>query len=314
MILILSFLDNKHVNKVCKYLRSDYEIIDTAWFPSQMTMHAYAGKQIDEMFLDLPSGRRIALDNVSAVWCRRIKQFTYDKTLTDETGRLFAWSECTEGIQGLWYSMECYWMNSPTADEVALRKVVQHRVACRMGLSIPETLVTNGPKEAQAFIEKHAKYGVIRKAFRNIPQAPRETLKVGPAEMEKIANVRFAPVIFQQYIPVALDLRVTVVDSEIFATSFQSAPEYEVDYRSGIGTATVAPYDLPDDIAEKLLKLMNHFDLKYGAVDFRVTPEGEHVFFEVNPAGEYLFASERTGQPIPQAIAAALDRNVQKTL
>ena len=57
------------------------------------------------------------------------------------------------------------------------------------------------------------------------------------------------------------------------------------------------------------MQLMQHFGLKYGAVDFRVTPDGAHVFFEVNPAGEYLFASERTGQPVPQAIAAALDRN-----
>ena len=280
-----------------------------AWFPSQMTMHAYAGQHIDELFLDLPSGRRIALDDVGAVWNRRIKQFTYDQALTDETSRMFAWSECNEGIQGLWYSMDCYWMNSPAADEKALRKVTQHRVAHRLGLSIPETLVTNGPQQAKEFIEKHAKHGVIRKAFRNIPQAPRETLKVGPAEMEKIADVRFAPVIFQQYIPLALDLRVTVVDGEIFSTSFQSDPQFEVDYRSGIGSATVAPYQLPHDVSEKLLKLMDHFNLQYGAVDFRVTPEGEHVFFEVNPAGEYLFASERTGQPVPQAIAAALDRN-----
>ena len=35
----------------------------------------------------------------------------------------------------------------------------------------------------------------------------------------------------------------------------------------------------------------------------------DYRFLEVNPAGEYLFASQRTGQPIPQAIAAALERH-----
>jgi hypothetical protein len=30
---------------------------------------------------------------------------------------------------------------------------------------------------------------------------------------------------------------------------------------------------------------------------------------EVNPAGEYLFISKRTGQPIPAAIAASLERH-----
>ena len=94
----------------------------------------------------------------------------------------------------------------------------------------------------------------------------------------------------------------------MFATAFRSEPQYAVDYRTGIGSAEVFPYTLPDDVAARLQALMDHFGLKYGAVDFRVTPEGEHVFFEVNPAGEYLFAADRTNQPVPQAIAAALER------
>jgi D-alanine-D-alanine ligase-like ATP-grasp enzyme len=56
------------------------------------------------------------------------------------------------------------------------------------------------------------------------------------------------------------------------------------------------------------MELMRIFGLQYGAVDFRVTPEGEHVFLEVNPAGEFLFISRRTGQPIAEAVAAALER------
>ncbi|MGH8337368.1 MAG: hypothetical protein ACRETL_11240, partial [Gammaproteobacteria bacterium] len=62
------------------------------------------------------------------------------------------------------------------------------------------------------------------------------------------------------------------------------------------------------DVAGRLRELMRRLDLKFGAVDFRVTPDGEHVFLEVNPAGEYLFVSNRIDLPIPQAIAAALDR------
>jgi hypothetical protein len=41
----------------------------------------------------------------------------------------------------------------------------------------------------------------------------------------------------------------------------------------------------------------------------RLTPEGEYVFLEINPAGEYLFISRRTGLPIPEAIASALERH-----
>ncbi len=309
MILIITFPGNEHVNRVTQYLSRPYVLLDMADFPQRARMHAAAGRNMDSLQLDLPDGRRIDLDRVGAVWNRRIRPFDIDPAITDDTGRLFALSETTEAVRGLWYAMDCFWMNHPMADEKSLRKVAQHRVAHRLGLRIPETLVTNGPDEARAFVERHSATGVIRKAFRNIPQAPRATMKVGPAEIARLDSVRFAPVIFQEYIPLSLDLRVTCVDGEMFATAFRSEQQYEVDYRSGIGSAEVFPYTLPDDVATRLQALLDHFGLTYGAVDFRVTPEGEHVFFEVNPAGEYLFAVDRTGQPVPQAIAAALERH-----
>ncbi|TYC58607.1 hypothetical protein FMN50_09160 [Rhodobacterales bacterium] len=309
MILIISFAGNEHVLKVTRHLKSDFEILDLAGIPMETRINARAGASVDRLYFDTSSGRRIDLDKVGAVWNRRIRTFRIDPAIADETSRMFAHSETSEAVQGFWYAMSCYWMNPPSADEMALRKVTQHRVARKLGLRIPETLVTNDPLEARTFLEQHAATGVVRKAFRNVMQAPRETLKVGAAELAQIDSVRYAPVIFQEYIPLALDIRVTVVDGEMFATSFRSEAKYEVDYRPGVGTAEVQAYSLPDDVAEKLRKLMDWFGLRFGAVDFRLTPDGEHVFFEVNPAGEFLFACERSGQPVPQAIAAALDRN-----
>ena len=53
---------------------------------------------------------------------------------------------------------------------------------------------------------------------------------------------------------------------------------------------------------------MERLGLVYGAIDLRRTPEGDHVFLEVNTAGEFLFVEERTGQPIARAIAEWLTR------
>src|SRR5690606_40135347 len=100
--------------------------------------------------------------------------------------------------------------------------------------------------------------------------------------------VRFAPVIFQRFVPADLDLRVTFVEDEFFAAAIRSGPEHQADYRLGVGQAEVFPYQLPDEVAGKLRQLMDELDLRFGGIDLRVTPEGEHVFLEVNPAGEYL--------------------------
>ncbi|MEM1128996.1 MAG: MvdC/MvdD family ATP grasp protein [Pseudomonadota bacterium] len=309
MILIITFAENDHVERVLTHLTQPYALLDLADFPQRARLHALAGPSGQGLYVDLPDGRRIDLDQVGAIWNRRVRSFDIDPGIADPTGRLFAWSETTEAVGGLWHALDCFWMNHPNADEAASRKIAQLRVAERMGLRVPDTLVTNGPDEARAFVERHAATGVIRKAFRNIPEAPRSTLKVGPQELAQIEQVRFAPVIFQEYIPLELDIRVTVVGDDMFATAFRSEPAYEVDYRAGIGSADVFAYTLPDDVRSRLQGLMAHFGLAYGAVDFRVTPEGEHVFFEVNPAGEYVFAASRTGQPVPQAIAALLDRH-----
>jgi glutathione synthase/RimK-type ligase-like ATP-grasp enzyme len=308
LILIVSFEDNEHVRQVTRHLTSEFAIVDVAWFPHRMQLNACQGADVDSLSFNLPDGRRIALDAVSAVWYRRIRSMTIDPAIVDDTASTFAWSESNEALLGVWYAMDCYWMNPPLADEVALRKIYQLRIARKVGLSIPETLVTNSPDAARTFIEHHGVGKVIRKAFRNIPQAPRETALVTKKEIALLDSVRFAPVIFQVFVPADLDLRVTVVDGEVFAAAVASDSDHKVDYRRGLGTATVTPYELPVDVQHRLLALMDAMGLRFGAVDFRVTPDGEHVFLEVNPAGEYLFISERTGQPIPRAIAAALER------
>ena len=51
---------------------------------------------------------------------------------------------------------------------------------------------------------------------------------------------------------------------------------------------------------------MDAFGLLYGAFDFIVTPEGRHVFLEVNPAGQYLWVEAKTGLQITSAVVDAL--------
>lgn len=308
MILIVSFADNAHVERVTQHLKSPYAVVDQAWFPANMTLTVQADDHGFSHAFALPSGDRVDLEAVRAVWYRRLRPLTLDPALVDETARLFAWSESNEALLGAFYALDCFWMNHPAAEEVAQRKIRQLQIAQEVGLSIPKTCITNDPETARAFIEGHETGAVIRKAFRNIAEAPRETARVMPEDLARIDSVAYAPVTFQQFVPAELDLRATAIDGEVFTAAIRSDADHQVDYRNGLGSAEMAPYRLPDDVADRLQALMDRLGLKFGAADFRVTPDGEHVFLEVNPAGEYLFVSDRTDLPIPQAIAAALER------
>jgi glutathione synthase/RimK-type ligase-like ATP-grasp enzyme len=309
MILIVSHPGNEHVEQVRSHLRADSLVVDTGSFPVALGLSAALARERECLRLALPEGGDLCLCQVGAVWYRRISPYGFHQDLSDSTARLFAWSEANEALLGVWYSMDCYWMNPPMADEVSQRKIRQLQVARRVGLSIPDTLVTNQPDAARDFIGRHGLGHVVRKAFRNIAQAPRETHLVREEDLALIDTVRYTPVIFQEFVPVDVDLRVTVVEDEIIAAAISSDERHAADYRPGLASATVEPYTLPETVANKVLELMRLFGLQYGAVDLRVTPDGDHVFLEVNPAGEFLFISQRTGQPIPQAIAAALERH-----
>lgn len=311
MILIVSFHDNDHVERVLEHLARPATVFDIADFPSRTKLEVRFGKQGDRMALIPSTGPTIDLEDLGAVWFRRIRAMDLDPGITDPTCRLFAWSESTEALTGLWHAMDCFWMNPPAGDEAGQRKVRQLQVARQVGLSVPDTLITNDPVRAREFVAARPEGGVIRKAFRNIAEAPRSTAVVRMDDRDRLDDVRFAPVTFQEFVPAEVDLRVIVVEDEIFAASIRSEPEYRTDYRLGIGSAEFSSYQLPDEVASALLQLHARLGLVYGASDFRVTPDGEHVFLEVNPGGEYLFASERTGQPVPQAIAACLERHDQ---
>jgi len=309
MILIVSFHDNPHVQAVLQHVRRPVTVFDVADFPSRASLEVSFGNGADRLRLVADGRGEIAIEDVGAVWYRRERPLELDPALTDPTSRLFAWSESTEALTGVWRALDCFWMNPPAADEAGQRKVRQLQLARRAGLSVPDTLITNDPSAALAFAAERLERGVIRKAFRNIAEAPRSTALVTSGDLSRIGDVRYAPVTFQQFVPAVLDLRVIVVEDEIFAAAIRSEPEYRTDYRPGIGSAEFFPYTMPDDVASALLALHRRLGLVYGASDFRVTPDGQHVFLEVNPAGEYLFASERTGQPVPQAIAACLERH-----
>jgi glutathione synthase/RimK-type ligase-like ATP-grasp enzyme len=115
---------------------------------------------------------------------------------------------------------------------------------------------------------------------------------------------------FQERLPKALELRVTVVGNRVMAAAIdsQALPRAREDWRRE-GVALIEawqPYTLPEPVQTRVLKLMDALGLNYGAFDFIVTPEGRHVFLEVNPSGEFMWLMHYPGLPIAEALADVL--------
>lgn len=309
MILAVSHAQDDHAAAVLGELgRMGHpaRLVDTADYPvrAAVTM-AFATPRPTTLAF---GGSVVDAADVGAVWWRRPQPYTVDPGLSPEAAR-FSFTEAHEAISGLWHSLDATWVNPPDLDEVAHHKPVQLARAVEVGLAVPATLITNDPGEARAFIERAPAARTIYKTFVATAESWRETRVLRAEELALLDSVRLAPVIFQDYVDAVADLRVTVVGEEVWPAEIRVAPGgYQADYRMDLAGASFRPTALPDALVDRLRALLARLGLVYGAVDLRLTPEGDYVFLEVNPAGEWRFVEERTGQPITRSMAALLAR------
>ena len=311
VILVISYPEEEHTDSVVAHLeRAGREVLrlDMAEFPSASPLLLrWTGDAAPSLAIRR-GGAVVDLSAARVGWWRRVRPYTIDPAIGGGEMRAFAESETAQAVGGLLDSLPCRWVNPRAADDAAHRKPYQWTVARRLGIAVPQTLVTTDPDAARQFVAEAAPGRVVFKPFLATTQSWRETRIIGAADLDRLDLVRFAPVIFQHYID-GVDLRVTVVGDLIFAAEIDArATAYPFDMRMVIGEAPMRAIELPGPVHDSLLALQRALGLDYGAIDLRRTEAGEHVFLEVNPAGQWLFVERRTGLPIGQAMADFLGR------
>ncbi|MFE3959171.1 hypothetical protein ACFXPS_33965 [Nocardia sp. NPDC059091] len=244
------------------------------------------------------------LDDVTSVWWRRPHPCAVPAGLSEEDDT-YRRAECDGFLQGLLWSIPALWVNDPGADRTASRKVVQLETAYRAGFAVPETLVTNDPDEARAFIESrpgsvvYKRTGTGRGTFT-------ETRLFTPADFDRLATIRNSPTIFQDYIQAESDLRIVWVDGIEWVVRIDSQSGVgRVDSRLDTSVAFTADR-LPASVSKSLTTLMGALGLAFGVLDLRVGLDGEFYFLEVNPQGQFAYLEIKTGLPIFQSLANLL--------
>jgi glutathione synthase/RimK-type ligase-like ATP-grasp enzyme len=308
LILVVSHAADDHACGVLQaLLEHGYPavLVDTARYPSNAALSQRFGEGGAKYELTI-DGQAVDLSACRVGWWRRPQPFTLHPGLAPDAAA-FTYTECHEAIAGLWAALDVTWVNQPERDEIAHHKPFQLAVATEVGFPIPRTLITNDPAEARDFANNVGLDRTVYKTFLATEECWRETRVLRDEEMAILDQVRYAPVIFQEFVPAIADIRATVIGDRIFAAAIsQPSGAYDVDYRMGMETATFEATSLPPETENRIHALMRRLGLVYGAIDLRRTKAGEHIFLEVNPAGEWRFVEERTHQPITDAMARLL--------
>jgi glutathione synthase/RimK-type ligase-like ATP-grasp enzyme len=314
MILIISSLtQDDHCRPVMDEIArqgGEYVLLDLSEYPIDLRLAiAYDGDGAAPAYRlrrDGPGGD-LRLADCRVAWWRRPQNFTLNPAMTQQAHRNFAYQEVYQAINGLWLLLDVTWVNHPTRDDEAARKAYQLKIARELGLETPATLITSDPEAARAFVAQHGPERTVYKSFLASVDAWRETRLLKPDEVALLDNVAHAPVIFQEYVPADLDLRIAVMGDQIFPSAVDTRhTDYHVDYRMTMERGYVTPHTLPPELARQLRAYLDRLGLVYGAIDMRLTPDGRYVFLEVNPAGQWRFMEERTGVPMTEAFARML--------
>ena len=255
-------------------------------------------------------GRNVDLDSIGSVWCRGFRPAGFPDGLNEEDLK-FVEHESQRVFDALLTLLNVPWINHPQCHARANSKPAQLRVAQDIGLDIPPTVITNDPQEVRDFVAKTSTATVYKAHSQSLNLEPGKALYTGlmtDKELDRLDLIRVSPGIFQAFVPKAYEVRATVVGSRIFAGKIesQSNEETRVDWRRRPYDIEKEPIVLPAEIEAKIFRFMQSFGLIYGAFDFIVTPDGRHVFLEVNPAGQYLWVEATTKLPITAAIVDVL--------
>lgn len=254
-------------------------------------------------------GHTVDLDQVGSIWCRGVQALGFPADFSG-ADRRFAEAESERALTALCTIAEVVWINHPHRHIRANSKPAQLAIARRLGLDVPTTIITNDPEKVRAFVAQSGGKVVYKALTQSLDTEPGKTLFTSlltPQALKNLNLIRATPGVFQQLVPKAYELRVTVVGRRIFSAKIdsQSRPETKIDWRH-LPFEVDETITLPTEIETKLHAFMNHFGLVYGAFDFIVTPDGRHVFLEVNPAGHYMWIEAKLGLPITRALADAL--------
>lgn len=261
-------------------------------------------------------GRSVRYPNdVHAIWHRKPNDTRNPPGVTEPGTAEMIQNETLEMLNYLSCFRGRPWYNNPECNRVAQRKFPQLCLAMELGFRVPRTLITNDPERARRF-EAEVPDGLLCKAMREAGYTTKSgsyfifSRKIGGAEFEEnVDRIALCPTLLQEYVEKTYELRVTIFGDTVFACRLDSqvAKGARVDWRM------VTPDRIPHTIVTldnrvemALREMLRRLDLRFGAFDLIVTPEGETVFLELNPNGQWYWIELATGAPMASAMTDLL--------
>lgn len=265
-------------------------------------------------------GRALDTRGVGAVWMRRgydlrtlnAAALLEDPALGHEVQKHLA-GELRTAHQSLRALLSgARWLMRPGTESV--NKLHALQAAAQAGLHIPATLVTTSRAELQGF--KDACGRIITKSIGDAEAFEKDgryyamyTAELTQTDLDELPEF-FFPSLAQELLEKRYELRVFYLAGRCWPMAIfsQNDAQTSVDFRryNTQRPNRRVPYRLPHEVERSVCRFMESMGLDTGSLDLIRTPDGRHVFLEVNPAGQFGMTSQPCNYHLERHVAEYL--------
>lgn len=320
MILIISSNDDISTNEVIDWL-DYYDVAYTrisANHPILIHHLSYSDHCID---LTFSAGEHcFQWAEIRSVWYRRsylgLKEFNIQYATSESFDQAISHQLLLENKllhEAFWSILRTKSINTEQGNQ--LNKLVVLESCRNYEISIPESLVTSSKEELSSFFEKH-QGNIITKNFspgifiRNDYGYISSQTQMVTIEMIESMDNFFHPVLVQQNVSKAFELRIFFLFNEFYSSAIfsQNDEKTRLDFRNYNWEKPnrTPTFQLPQEMQDKLGKLMTRLGLNSGSIDMLVDKSGSYYFLEVNPVGQFKQVSAPCNYNLEKIIAEKL--------
>lgn len=319
MILIVSSVSDESTNRVVDWLdyySQEYVIINQSTFENEKQtifdpIHPFSffmEKKIksDKMvtwFRRIPKYRISELDN-KLLFNSGVSEYDYRIIVND------IHKENNVLQNAIWRYLDAKSIKVLSSyRNITVNKLEVLRVAVETGLTIPKSILSNSKTEVANFF-KSCDNGIITKSMDeginiNIGGVSYNTY----TEIVDIANLpeQFSMSLFQERVDKRIELRIFYLDNQFYSMAIFSQLDLQTSidfrrYNTSKGNRTV-PFKLPSSVKNKLLVLLERYNMNTASIDMIKDKKGNFIFLEINPVGQYNMTSSPCNYYLDKKIA-----------
>jgi ATP-GRASP peptide maturase of grasp-with-spasm system len=189
-------------------------------------------------------------------------------------------------------------------------------IAQKIGLKIPNTLITNTKEDLLKFygecngkvINKPINHGHLSliDSESNVKYISPGTYVLEKEQIDALSD-SFGLSLFQNLIEKEIEIRVFQLKDKLYPMAIfsQNDEQTKIDFRNynNIKPNRNTPFKLPIGIEKKILKLVQTLSFNTSSLDMILDTNGNYIFLEINPTGQFGWVSKNCNYYLEKKIA-----------